>query len=163
MTTDLLRDWVEIFKAGEHMSSSGDTKSWSVNDLDEIINNYDPRKSEAPIVIGHPKMNEPAYGWVEKLKRVGTVLLAKFKQVDPDFAEKVRTGRYKKRSVSLRGNRLNHVGFLGAVHPAVEGLADLSLGENSLVFEFAMEGFEEEVMDNSLDHPGLDYDLFNYC
>ena len=160
MSVNLFENWIEIFRAGEHTPKSGVTEYWSIDDLDEIIKNYDPKKSEAPLVIGHPKSNEPAYGWVEGLKRVGEVLLAKFKQVDPCFAKMVRNGRYKKRSVSLRGNTLNHVGFLGAVHPAVEGLADFS--SSSEIFEFAV-----DFQDVNSTEGGITFveanSLFDFC
>ena len=70
--------WIEIFKAGTHTAKNGVQRSWDVNDIDEIISNYKPEISEAPLVVGHPKTDSPAYGWVEKLKRVGPVLMAKF-------------------------------------------------------------------------------------
>ena len=35
-------------------------------------------------MFGHPKTNEPAYGWVEKLKREGGCLYAKYKDVADD-------------------------------------------------------------------------------
>jgi hypothetical protein len=142
---DLLDKWVEIFRAGEHVSSDGRQRYWSEEDLDEIVRNYNPKEHEAPVVVGHPKTNDPAYGWVEALKRVGSILLAKFKQIDPEFAEKVKAGRYKKRSASIMpGNRLNHVGFLGAAVPAVSGLADLNLGGDGPIYEFAMGEGEDE-------------------
>lgn len=138
MGIDLFNDWIEVFKAGTHTAKNGSTRTWDRDDIDEIIRNYNPIEREAPVVIGHPKDNDPAYGWVEKLKRSGSVLLAKFKQVDPNFAEIVKAGRYKKRSISLIGNRLRHVGFLGAVQPAVPGLADLSFGDEILTCEFSI-------------------------
>lgn len=127
MSGNIFDDWIEIFKIGDHTDSSGNRQFWDQSDLDTIVDNYNPQVREAPLVIGHPKTDDPAYGWVEKLKRVGPVLLAKFKQVEPGFAEKVKNGRYKKRSISLLpGNTLRHVGFLGAATPAVEGLADFA-------------------------------------
>ena len=138
MALDLFDNWVEIFRTGSHTTSDGRVTYWGEDDLDQVVRNYDPNKHEAPIVIGHPKTNDPAYGWVEALKRVGSTLLAKFKQVDSGFAEKVKAGRYKKRSVSISpGNHLNHVGFLGAVAPAVSGLADFGSDNCLPTFEFA--------------------------
>ncbi|MCF8112782.1 MAG: hypothetical protein K9K21_02895 [Desulfotignum sp.] len=125
---DLLNEWVEIFRAGEHVSKGGQRENWGEADLDEIVRNYNSKEAEAPLVAGYPKDNDPAYGWVEGLKRAGSILLAKFKQVQPDFARAVREGRYKKRSISLLpGNHLRHVGFIG-VEVAIPGLADLSCG-----------------------------------
>lgn len=118
--------WFAIFKTGKHTDSNGITKEWTEADIDNIVNNYDPSKHEAPIVIGHPKNNSPAFGWVEKLKRVGDTLYALPKQLAKEFVEMVNKGLFKKRSISLYPDgTLRHVGFLGATPPAVKGLPDV--------------------------------------
>lgn len=121
--------WIEVFKVGTHTDAAGNTKEWTVEDLDTIVEKYNNQledtKHEAPVVIGHPADNSPAYGWVEKLKREGAVLLAKLKDLAPEFIEWVEKGLYKKRSISLYPDLLlKHIGFLGGVPPAVKGLAD---------------------------------------
>ncbi|WAC06587.1 MAG: hypothetical protein OS130_10010 [Thermodesulfobacteriota bacterium] len=131
--------FVEIFKTGRHTDSGGNTKTWTEDDLDGIVQKYNPAEHEAPIVIGHPKENAPAWAWVEELKREGKVLLAKLKQVVPEFADMVRQGLFKKRSISLYPDlTLRHVGFLGAMPPAVKGLSDIAFkeGEESIAYEF---------------------------
>lgn len=114
--------WYEIFKAGNY-EPQGD---FGEQALDEIVRNYNPAQHEAPLVIGHPKMEDPAFGWVETIMRAGDKLLAKFKQIEPSFASMVNEGRFKNISVRLRktdqGWTLRHVGFLGATAPAVVGL-----------------------------------------
>ena len=137
-----LQDWVEIFRAGKHTDSLGRTREFTAADLDRMVAGYDPAKHEAPAVVGHPKDNGPAYGWVEGMKRAGGLLLAKFKQVAPEFEEMVRDGRFKKRSVSLYPDgTLRHVGFLGAQPPAVKGLKDVSFaaGDDCSQYEFSEE------------------------
>jgi len=125
--------WFEIFKAGTHQDSAGNERTWSEEDLDTIVSKYNPSCHEAPIVIGHPKDNAPAWGWVEGLKREGTRLLAKAKDVVPEFKEMVNKGLFKKRSISLYPDfTLRHVGFLGAIPPAVKGLADVQFSEDNL-------------------------------
>jgi len=119
--------WVEVFKAGTNTDSQGRTRTWTKADLDKMVSSYNPADFEAPIVIGHPKGdNAPAYGWVDGLKRVGEVLLAKFKQVTPEFSKWVQDGHYKKRSVRIhQDGTLGHVAFLGAAPPAIAGLKDI--------------------------------------
>jgi hypothetical protein len=120
--------WIEVFRAGDY----GEKGSYTPADLDKMIANYDPAKHEAPIVIGHPENNAPAFGWVESLKRVGNVLLAKLSQVQPQFEQMVRDGLFKKRSISFYTKpelMLRHVGFLGAMPPEVKGLAAVRLCE----------------------------------
>lgn len=126
----LAGQWIEIFRAGDY----GDKGNWDAAKLDQVVNNYKPSFHEAPIVIGHPELNAPAYGWVEGLKRDGDVLLAKPKQVDPEFDEMVRSGKFKKRSASFylrpEGPSLRHIGFLGAQPPDVKGLSDVKFDES---------------------------------
>jgi hypothetical protein len=132
--------WFEIFKAGTHTDSSGVERKYTEKDLDTMVSKYNPSEHEAPLVIGHPKTNDPAYGWVEKIKRVGDRLLALPKQVVPEFEEMVEKGMFKKISMSHYPNMtLRHVGFLGAVPPAIKGLKDIEFneGENEIVIEFS--------------------------
>ena len=136
-----MKNWFEIFKAGKHTSSNGLTREYTVEDCQKIVDNYNSNVAnhEAPIVIGHPKDNDPAFGWIEKLKLVGDTILAKPKQVVKEFADAVQKGLYKKRSISLYPDfTLRHVGFLGAVPPAVKGLADLKFNDATEpeLFEF---------------------------
>ncbi len=133
----------EIFRTGTHTSLNGQTKEFSETDLDTIASSYDPQQHEAPIVIGHPETNAPAYGWIDKLKRVGDRLIAFPKQVSNEFAELVKTGAFKKRSISITPDlQLNHVGFLGAAAPAVKGLKDVEFAENPDELEFASFEFD---------------------
>jgi Arc/MetJ-type ribon-helix-helix transcriptional regulator len=132
---------MEVFRAGKHVSSSGAEREWSVDDLVRMAEAYDPASHQAPIVVGHPKDNDPAFGWVKALKVDGNTLLAMPDQVAPEFAELVKAGRYKKRSISLYPNgTLRHVGFLGAQPPAVKGLKDIEFaGLAADTYEFADE------------------------
>lgn len=114
--------WIEVFRTGTWTDSSGKEKTWTEKDLDAIVSKYDPSTHEAPLVIGHPKDNSPAYGWVEALKREGEILLAKVKPTVEGFVDLVKQGVYKKVSIALYGDgTLRHIGFLG-VPPAVKGL-----------------------------------------
>ncbi len=132
--------WFEIFKAGQHTDSSGVERTYTENDLDSIVSKYNPENHEAPLVIGHPKSNLPAYGWVDKIKRVGDRILAFPKQVVPEFEEMVEKGLFKKRSVSFYPDgSLRHIGFLGAMPPAIKGLKDVEFNadENEILIEFS--------------------------
>lgn len=141
--------WFAIFKTGRHTNSNGVEREWSENDIDKIVESYDNTKHEAPIVIGHPKNNAPAYGWIEKLKRVGDTLYALPKQLAQEFVEMVNKGLFKKRSISLYPDlSLRHVGFLGAQPPAVKGLPDV---------EFKEEDLSTIEIEETTDLEGLDY------
>jgi len=128
MPFDFNEIWKEVFKTGTHTDAYGHTMDWSESIIDKIVDKYNNQKTEekhdAPIVIGHPTTTAPAYGWVEKLRRSGKILMAKFRDVDEGFKELVNAGRYQKISIKLTPELLlKHVGFLGAVAPAVKGLA----------------------------------------
>lgn len=134
-------DWIEIFRGGRQVDSKGMEHDGDAL-IDRAVETFDPSAHEPPAVIGHPEQNAPAYGWVEGLKsnvKGGVkILLARFKQVVPEFEEMVRDGRFKKRSASFyKDGRLRHVGFLGAAPPAVKGLADMKFKDDGEVsFEF---------------------------
>lgn len=128
---DFGNGWVEIFKAGDY----GDKGKFDEADLDRIAAGYDPAVHEAPACIGHPEHDAPAFGWVDRLKRSGSTLLAKFREVDPGFESLVKAGRFKKRSAAFyldgagKVAGLRHVGFLGAMPPEVKGLANLKFDD----------------------------------
>lgn len=132
----------DIFYAGKHVSASGAALDFSEADLQRSAAVYDPAKHEAPIVIGHPKDNLPAFGWIEKLNFTDGELVAAPKDVDPEFADMVAKRRFPKRSASfyspgspnhpLAGTAdhdtyyLRHVGFLGAAPPSLKGLREVA-------------------------------------
>lgn len=129
--------WVEVFRCGRHVDSLGNEREWKEEDLDRIAAQYDPAKHEAPVVIGHPQDNAPAWGWVGEVKREGRTLLAKLKDLVPEFVDLLKKGMFKKRSISLYPDlTLRHVGFLGARPPAVKGLADIKFEEGGFILEF---------------------------
>lgn len=148
---------LHIFKPGRQTAMNGLTLEFSESDLAASAAAYDPAKHEAPIVIGHPKHDAPAYGWVKSLATAEDGLQAEPHQVDAAFAELVEAGRYKKISASFylpdAPNNpvpgvyyLRHVGFLGAQPPAVKGLkaAEFADAEDGVV-EFGDWGMESNA------------------
>ena len=138
----------EIFRAGTHTDNNGRRITISADDLAATAAAYNTTTHEAPVVVGHPKTDAPAYGWVGSLKAEGNSLLADFAQMDAAFAEQVRQGRYKKVSASFYQPdapanpapgkwSLRHVGFLGAHPPAIKGLKPIEFNETEAgVVEF---------------------------
>ncbi|MFU2508871.1 hypothetical protein [Pseudoalteromonas sp. ASV78] len=53
-------DWFEVFKAGTQTDAKGVTHSFNDADLNSVVANFKPKS--APLVIGHPKMDGPAWG-----------------------------------------------------------------------------------------------------
>ena len=140
--------WCEIFKTGTHTDSKGRQLNVTEDDLDKIVFNFKEQNPDVPLVIGHPKTNAPAYGWVDQLKRDGEKLLASFKDVSSEFKEWVDKGLYKTRSISLKDNCLRHIGWLGAQPPAIKGLEAYQFedDEQTAIFEFQ----NDETDDNTL-------------
>lgn len=153
---------IAIFKPGKHAPN---TPNFSLADVKRIASTYDPGKHEAPVVVGHPKTNAPAFGWVDKLSvGKGGVLFAHLKDVNQGFAKMVKDGAFRKISASIYkpsarnnpakgGFSLRHVGFLGAAPPAVQGLPAVSFAagdDDSFVVDFAAEdgGAEDEDVAN---------------
>jgi hypothetical protein len=148
---------IEIFRAGKRPDASGQMIEIKQQDLAQAVTAYSPELHEAPAVIGHPKDNAPAYAWVKRLKLEGDTLKAELTQIDPNFADMVEAGRFKKISASFYlANSphnpkpgylyLRHVGFLGAMPPAVKGLRNPEFSDNeSGVVNFAL-SFENDEM-----------------
>jgi len=139
-------DLVELFKAGEQTDSLGHTRNFTTDDLDDMVDNHEP----FPIVIGHPKVNAPAYGWSSKLVRKGDSLYGKFADVESQFADMVEKKRFPNRSLRLRltddGFKVAHVGFLGAAAPAIPGLKSLDFAQDANGLDFEFSGYADTVL-----------------
>lgn len=136
-----LPDGIEIFRAGRHTDDAGGIHDFSEADIAGMVARYDPALREAPLTVGHPASNLPAYGWVARLTHNADGRLAMdTRAVEPQFAEMVREQRFPKRSASFYppshpnnpkpgGWYLRHVAFLGAQPPAIAGLKDIQFAE----------------------------------
>lgn len=136
MATDL--PTITILKPGTFTDVRGTKVTFTEDDLRQIADSYDAESDAAPLVVGHPAMDAPAYGWVGRVEYDGARLVARPSEVAPAFAESVRAGHYRKISPELYPPTsasnpkpgswyLKHVGFLGAAAPAIKGLGRVSL------------------------------------
>lgn len=143
-----LPDGIEIFRAGTRRAESGKVYTITPADLAAAAAAYDPALHEAPLTVGHPEGTRPAYGWVAGMQVAGDVLRTSHRQVEPQFAEMVQGGRFKKRSASFYEPTdpanpkpgvwyLRHVAFLGAQPPAVKGLKDIEFSEAAGAVNFS--------------------------
>lgn len=149
MTTKL----VPIFKAGKHISASGQTLDASPEFCEELVASYNKDLHQAPFCYGHPKDNAPAGAWASSLvfKRETGTVYAETEVVDGDLVDNLESGRYRFPSASLYmpdsptnptpgKPYLRHVAVLGAQAPAIKGLGVVSLNEaDQGVFTFAEE------------------------
>ncbi|MBW4975437.1 hypothetical protein KZZ08_17535 [Roseovarius mucosus] len=147
---------LHIFRAGRHTAQSGQSFEFSEAEVEGIATAYDPALHEAPIVVGHPRTDAPAYGWVKRLRAEGAELFAEPDQVEPAFAEMVRAGRFKRISASFYPPQsaanptpgayyLKHVGFLGAQPPAVKGLKAAEFAEDAEAVTLEIAFSEEDA------------------
>lgn len=131
---------IKIFRAGTFTASSGRTITISENDLAAAAFHYNNSNHKAPIVLGHPEDDLPAYGWVDRLSISYGFMLADVGMLAESLVSAVRAGRYRNVSASFHGPQakanpapgtwfLKHVGLLGAVPPAVKGLGHVRFSD----------------------------------
>lgn len=139
----------QIFRTGTHTAMNGQTLTFSENDLRQIAFAYPWQKAKqcAPLVLGHPADNQPAYGEVKALVVDGGRLFA-HAIVSPGLIRAVKSGYYNKVSAAFYSPlaqqnpvpgawSLRHVGFLGAMPPAVKGMAPLNFAQENAAIQFS--------------------------
>ncbi|SHI60691.1 hypothetical protein [Halodesulfovibrio aestuarii] len=130
-----MKTWDKIARTGTFTAMSGKQVTITESKLDELVNSFAPDKYTPPIVKGHPKVEDPAFGHVVALKRDGEILFAQYAQIPDDLRKEVDSGRYLSKSISVfppkEGEpwKLKHVGLLGAAPPAIDGLGGIQLSE----------------------------------
>ena len=146
MTNLNVGNWktIEIFRAGTHTAMAGQEISFSDEDIDNMAaayNGYHRAGYGAPLCLGHPASNSPAYGETTGLISKNGRLFALVKP-DDTLLGLVRSGHYKKVSASFYkpGEASNpagtgawylrHIGFLGSQPPAVKGLEQVEFMES---------------------------------
>lgn len=140
---------IHILRPGRVVpANGGDPLDLTPDLFRQLAESYDSKVHEAPLVVGHPKTDDVAHGWVKGLRVTEAGLEAEPDQVSPWLSEAVQEGRLKKVSASLYPPEhpanptpgkwhLRHIGFLGAEPPAVKGLrplpADFAEDQDGLV------------------------------
>lgn len=142
---------IEIFRAGPVRDARGTDRHYSRAELQQLADDYNAASAaeQAPLVIGHPKDNAPAYGWIARLALKGDTLTATVRDIAQPVIDAVRARHFSKVSSSLwpadhpsnpRSGQtwLRHVGLLGGAAPAVPGLAALSFAapDDIITLEF---------------------------
>lgn len=129
---------IEVFRPGTFTPMEGRSITYSAADLRAAADAYDKETAPAPVVVGHPAIDAPAYAWAEGFEFDATSqrLYADVGQINPAFADAVRKGSYKKVSLSFHrpDSPANptpgtwypkHIGFLGGAAPGVTGLRNI--------------------------------------
>jgi len=127
--------FIEMFRAGPQISSTGQKLVFTESDLDQVVGSYDPIHHEAPLIIGHDQQDDtPALGWVRKVWRKGKELWGKV-ELTPKAEQLIKDGVFKKVSSSFYLPEaetnptpgklsLRHLGLVSI--PAVKGLTAFS-------------------------------------
>ncbi len=151
---------IEVFRSGTFIPMNGTQLSFSAADLKAMADAYNYETAPAPIVVGHPKTDAPAFGWAQSFEYDASAdrLYANVGEIAPAFADAVKNGAYKKVSLSFHrpdgaANPVpgtwypKHVGFLGGAAPSVSGLKNVQFSDGSDTVEvsadFGERGFEE--------------------
>ena len=161
MDNSRIRTFVHCFTAGTQTSAQGVTRDFSVKDLKEVAQSYDPITHEAPVRVGHEDSDKvPSYGWVKGFKMEGQKLYADV-EFTPEMSEMIRNGNYRKVSISMYSPEsginptpgkwsARHLAVLGATPPAVKGLENLQYSEQDWIFDFSNEESLEAIYDPEL-------------
>jgi hypothetical protein len=127
--------FVEMFRAGPQISSTGQKLVFTEQDLDQVVGSYNPTTHEAPLIIGHDQEDgTPALGWVQKVWRKGKELWGRV-ELTPKAEQLIKDGVFKKVSSSFYLPEaetnptpgklsLRHLGLVSI--PAVKGLTAFS-------------------------------------
>lgn len=133
---------IRIARTGTFTSNEGVRVTFDAAMLEATAAAYRPDADPAPLVVGHPALDDPAYGWVANLAVDGDALVATPERVEPAFAELVRAGRYAKVSARFYPPEhpanpspgawyLKHIGFLGAAAPGIKGLGTVQFADGA--------------------------------
>jgi len=126
---------IECFYPGEHRLSSGDRWVFTISQLQRSVDLYNRRVAGggnyAPVVLGHPEDNAPQFGFVKRAFIEDNALWLEV-VVNDNLNGWLEEGYYPERSISFydeidpkTGEKylyLDHIGFLGAVPPALANL-----------------------------------------
>lgn len=147
MSKEALSKWVCIARTGTFRDSNGRPHTFTTSDFDQLKAGYNPESTRAALCFGHPKDSDPAFGWIQNLKREGERFFARFARVPAEVQKLVDDGRYENVSMSLSPDkkRILHVGLLGAAAPAIDGLGPVSFEAEEVTINFSFPEQETET------------------
>ena len=125
-----LDDWIEVFTTGRKTDAQGNTANFERSDLAQMAANV--AGAGVPWVVGHPETEHRAFAWSppDDVRLIGDSLQVRGRNINTQFRALVDEGAYRERSLRIyrhpeRGWTIAHIGWLGAVPPALD-LAPLS-------------------------------------
>ena len=139
---------IKIFRPGPHCPAI------TPAELRRTVDAFDTERAPVALVFGHPKVEDPSFGWAESIDLAADGLLSgRFKEVVTEVKDLVDRRAYTRVSASFHAPAsphnpapgvytLKHVGLLGAAAPKVPGLGAVTLaddGEHTVTVEFSEE------------------------
>lgn len=123
---------IPTMKEGSWTTMTGQVVEFTKAMLKEVAESYDPKKWAAPLVIGHPKIEDPAFGQVDTVSFDGEFINSVPVNVNPEFATAVEKKAFPNVSAKFwqpkdTGNPtpgkwyLRHIGFFGAWPTSLKG------------------------------------------
>lgn len=126
---------VPVFKAGTFRNSYGEQRTWTADELGQMVANFNKLRTEdklpnVPIRADHSNSIDKVIGYIESLSTDGEFLYADEMITEPDALAKMKRGTYRSRSSEIgpyedNNDALYWPVFRGVAYvptPAVEGL-----------------------------------------
>lgn len=133
---------IPIAKVGDHHDRLGRPYSISEADLNEYVETYDQKRYRAPLIFRHNSHGKTdvelsasrfAFGYPQKLKRVGDTVRAVFSRISPKAKQWIDDGNVIALSPSFYNpdspnnptpgrKNLRHIALLGSEPPAIAGM-----------------------------------------
>ena len=120
--------WLDLMRTGTFRDRHGNSYDITGDALRRIAGNHNS-DSPAHLIVGHPgKKSVPSFGIVGKLREFGDRLQFQVAKAVPEFESLVKKGFFKNVSAGLDAGltRLDHIAFLSAQAPAINGLAPIA-------------------------------------
>jgi hypothetical protein len=130
-----------IFRAGTHRAMNGNVRTYTPAEVRQMAASYSVAKQSAGLTLDHPPDDLPVMGYVSKLTtdKEGRTLYATA-AVNDTLMHLVKTGQRTNVSSAFYtpgsahnpepgSYYLRHVGFLGKMKPAVQGLGSLDFSQ----------------------------------
>jgi hypothetical protein len=139
---------IQLFRTGKHTDAAGNPHEFSADQVGAIAASFDPKIAPAPVCVGHPTTDAPAYGWVESLAfNASTGMLDAGLDLHDDMEKAVQDKHFNRVSAAFFAPDspanpkpgsfyLRHVGFLGAAAPAVTGLKPFGFSDTGEAHTF---------------------------
>jgi len=169
---------IEIFRTGAFEAKTGkrdtyDGDWYSKDDLDEMVANFGRVGFQVPLKLGRgEESGSPAYGWVENIRREGSVLKADIGHIPDKLFNLIKRRQFKSLGSEIFWNlkrggqtfrRVLKSVFFEGIDPAAIGFRPVRdmINENSMLAEFRQYTIDERLVDMSdqySDRPDLAVD-----